>query len=156
MRGVYVSFLVSLDYSITFLDIELDALEAETHHHNFRRYTMAAKLTRGSERSIAPKLKSWEEKEKAREEMEVLLEEYLANNGVIHEYPQGATALQYGRTKKQQDELVNKGKAGANATHKQVTTDKPTPKRAQPQWPLDRMGVPAQGEYSTRRRKVIL
>ena len=37
---------------------------------------MATKLTRGSERSIAPKLKSWEEKEKAREEMEVLLEEY--------------------------------------------------------------------------------
>jgi len=83
---------------------------------------MAVKLTRGSERSITPKLKSWEEKEKAREEMEVLLEQYLANNGIIREYPQGATALKHGRTKKQQDELVNKGKSGACAMRKRVLT----------------------------------
>ena len=81
---------------------------------------MTVKLTRGSERSIIPKLKSWEAKEKARQDMQVHVEEFLANNGVIHKYPQGATALQYGRTEKQQAELVRKGKAGAIAARKGV------------------------------------
>lgn len=82
---------------------------------------MNKKLTRGSERSINPKLLTFAEKERERSEMEAKLEEFFANDGFIREYPQGATALQYGRTKKKQDELVRKGKSGASATHKKGT-----------------------------------
>ena len=46
------------------------------------------------------------------------LEDFFKRGGKIQEVKQGATALHFGRTKRQQDDLLAKGKAGAKAMKK--------------------------------------
>tara|TARA_R110000851_G_scaffold121450_1_gene250227 strand:+ start:961 stop:1146 length:186 start_codon:yes stop_codon:yes gene_type:complete len=52
-------------------------------------------LTRRSTKSIIPKLLNWEEKERARHELEVKMEEFFANDGFIREIPQGESGNKY-------------------------------------------------------------
>jgi|TARA_R110000744_G_scaffold134248_2_gene243162 hypothetical protein len=52
-------------------------------------------LTRRSTKSIIPKLLNWEEKERARQELEVKMEEFFANDGFIREIPQGESGNKY-------------------------------------------------------------
>tara|TARA_R110000822_G_scaffold246717_1_gene374918 strand:- start:205 stop:390 length:186 start_codon:yes stop_codon:yes gene_type:complete len=52
-------------------------------------------LTRRSTKSIIPKLLNWEEKERARQELEIKMEEFFANDGFILEIPQGESGNKY-------------------------------------------------------------
>ena len=52
-------------------------------------------LTRRSTKSIIPKLLNWEEKERSRQELEVKMEEFFANDGFIREIPQGESGNKY-------------------------------------------------------------
>ena len=75
------------------------------------------KLRRDS-KNIVPKLATALEKESARNAMVDQLEDFFKRGGKIQEVKQGATALHFGRTKRQQDDLLAKGKAGAKAMKK--------------------------------------
>ena len=69
-------------------------------------------------KNIVPKLATALEKESARNAMVDQLEDFFKRGGKIQEVKQGATALHFGRTKRQQDDLLAKGKAGAKAMKK--------------------------------------
>jgi len=69
-------------------------------------------------KNIVPKLATATEKESARNAMVNQIEDFFKRGGKIQEVEQGATALHFGRTKKQQDDLLAKGKAGAKAMKK--------------------------------------
>jgi len=76
------------------------------------------KLTRKQEKTIQPKLKTYAEKEEARQEMLDQVDQFIKNGGEIQAVEQGATALRYGKTTKWRQELADKGKSGAASTHK--------------------------------------
>lgn len=74
-------------------------------------------LTRGTAKSVQPKLATWEEKEKARLLMIDQIDAFFKDGGVIEEVKQGATGLVSGYTQKQRErkaELSEKGKKGAD------------------------------------------
>ena len=87
-------------------------------------------LTRGTAKSVQPKLATWEEKEKARLLMIDQIDAFFKNGGVIEEVKPGATGLVFGYTQKQRErkaELSEKGKKGAehlfNKNRKERTDD---------------------------------
>lgn len=87
-------------------------------------------LTRGTAKSVQPKLATWEEKEKARALLVDQIDAFFKDGGVIEEVKQGATGLVSGYTQKQRErkaELSEKGKKGAehlfNKNRKERTDD---------------------------------
>tara|TARA_R110002012_G_scaffold317016_1_gene532752 strand:- start:290 stop:658 length:369 start_codon:yes stop_codon:yes gene_type:complete len=82
---------------------------------------MSNNLTRGATRNVQPKLPSAGEKEKARKQMQKLVNDFIKDGGVIEEVPIGTSGLENGATKKQRANLFHlstKGKAGQEALKK--------------------------------------
>lgn len=68
---------------------------------------------RKDSKNIVPKLATALEKELASNAMVDQLEEFFKRGGKVQEIKQGVTALHFGQTKKYQDDIIAKGKAGA-------------------------------------------
>jgi hypothetical protein len=87
-------------------------------HKNIKNCMGENMKLRRDTKNIVPKLATALEKETARNAMVNQIEDFFNRGGKIQEIKQGATALHFGRTKRQQDDLLAKGKAGAKAMKK--------------------------------------